>query len=88
MFLHGEIIEVGVGDMRDGVSLQIANCRQIIISGLTHSELREFGRMLFHRVTIKVESLDDRQRFDDEQPAPKPKSNIDEETGIKKTGEI
>lgn len=88
MFLDGEIIEVGCGEYGDGVCLQISNCRQIVITGLTHSELREFGRMLFHRVTMKIESRDDRQRFKDEQPPPPPSSNFDEATGIKKTGEI
>jgi hypothetical protein len=87
MFLDGEIVEVGIGEWNDGVSIEIDG-RAIAITGLTKSELREFGRMLYHRVTIKIESKDDRAQAAQDQPAPPPQSNIDEATGIAKTGEI
>lgn len=87
MFIEGEIVEIGVGEWNDGVSIEVDG-RAIAITGLTKAELREFGRMLYHRVTLKIESRDDRERFSDEQPARPAPSNHDDATGIRKTGEI
>lgn len=92
MFLDGMISEIGVGDKRDGVLIDLdeplRGGRTITISGLSRDQLRTAARMLYHRVTIKIESKDDRAQAVEDQPAPSPQSNIDEATGIAKTGEI
>lgn len=94
MFIDGMISEVGVGDKRDGVLIDLDEPRReggraITITGLSRDELRAAARMLYERVTIRIDSRDERARLNDEQPAQTPgNSNIDEATGIKKTGEI
>lgn len=88
MFLDGNITDIGDLPQGRGVSITLADTQTIHIVGLTEEQTRQIGRMMYHRVTVKIESQDDRARFRDEDPPPPGHSNIDEATGIKKSGEI
>lgn len=88
MFIEGSISDVGDIEQGRGVELTLSNTQKIWLTGLSEKQTREIARMLYHRVVIRIESRDEQARLRDEDPAPPPFSNIDEATGIKKTGEI
>lgn len=93
IFIDGTIVEVGLGECGDGVQIEVdepgsEGVRSVTIVGLSRNELRAAGRMLYERVSVKIESKDERARSNEEQPKAPSFSNVDEATGIKKTGEI
>ncbi len=91
--IQGEVTDVGSGVDSDGLMIKIDDpkvegVRTVTITGLTRDELRAAARMLFHQVKLRIDSREDIQTARDDQPAIKRGSNIDEATGIRKTGEI
>lgn len=87
-FLDGNIVDLGDLPQGRGVAITLSDTQTIYIVGLTEEQTRQIGRMLYHRVTLKIESRDNRERYLSDPPAPAPPSNYDAATGIKKTGEI
>ncbi len=88
MFIDGTVIDVGDLPNGRGVEIKLSAAQTIQIVGLSVPQCREIVRMMFHRVAVKIESKDDAERFRDEDLPAKLPSNIDEATGIKKSGEI
>lgn len=69
MFFDGHITDLGDLPCGRGVSFTLNSAQTIHLVGLTKQQTRELSRMLYHRITIRIVSEDDRARFNDEHRA-------------------
>lgn len=88
MILYGQLIDAGDLPEGRGVRLQRRDGQQFAIVGLEEDQTKLLARMMFQIIEVSFAPMHGQDDSVPEPPSRSLVSNIDEQTGIRKHGEI